>query len=74
VRRCGAVFYRVSYRDRRSAAAPAVKEIADALMPGREYIMGCHMMSKGRGCAIVARHTPVGMSAPAVSRKARWNV
>jgi hypothetical protein len=51
-----------------------VKEIADALMPGREYIMGCHMMSKGRGCAIVARHTPVGMSAPAVSRKARWNV
>jgi AraC-like DNA-binding protein len=47
VRLRGAVFFYVSCRDEWVAGSPAARDIADAVMPGAEHVLGYHLIVKG---------------------------
>lgn len=47
VRLRGAVFFYVSCRDDWVAASPAASDIAEAVLPGAEHVLGYHLIVKG---------------------------
>lgn len=59
VRLRGAVFYYVSYGAEWVAAAPAAREIAEAVMPGADHVLEYHMVAKGGGWAATDGEPPV---------------
>lgn len=63
VRVRGAVFYYVSCSDKWSAEAPPAHEIAEAVMPGCEHVIECHMIAKGNGWAAISGEPPVKLAA-----------
>ncbi|MGH8620194.1 MAG: AraC family transcriptional regulator [Burkholderiales bacterium] len=47
VRLRGAIFFYVSCRDEWVAQSPATRDIAEAVMPGAEHVLGYHLIVKG---------------------------
>ena len=63
VRLRGAVYYYVSFRDDWVSEAPPACEIAEAVMPGAEHVIGYHLMAKGDAWVAAAGLAPVRLSA-----------
>lgn len=62
VRLRGAVFYYVSCRGDWVAAAPAARDIAEAVVPGAEHVMAYHLIVKGTGWAATDGLPPARLS------------
>jgi AraC-like DNA-binding protein len=55
----GAVFYYLNYEYEWAAEAPPAKDIAGAVIPGAEYVMAYHVITKGSGWAAIVGESPV---------------
>lgn len=62
VRLRGAVYFYVSCRDEWVAESPATCDIADAVMPGAEHVLGYHLIAKGNCWATTDGVPPVHLS------------
>jgi len=62
VRLRGAVFYYVSCRDEWAAETPAAPELAAAVMPGAEHVLGYHLIAKGDSWAATDGVPPVRLA------------